>query len=78
VPAPHRFHSEMRSKEVWVSLCQEFYMPKAAVAGGEIQYEDVGHGEPVVFASRLSDVGRYRAPQVPLFSKHFPLSRDHL
>jgi aminoacrylate hydrolase len=46
-------------------------MPIAAVAGGEIQYEDAGQGETVVFASGLNGVGRYWAPQVPLFSKHF-------
>jgi len=44
---------------------------KAAVAGGEIQYEDVGAGEPVIFASGLNGVGRYWAPQVPVFSKYF-------
>lgn len=46
-------------------------MPKAAVAGGEIQYEDAGQGEPVVFASGLNGVGRYWRPQVALFSQHF-------
>ena len=46
-------------------------MSKAGVAGGEIQYEDMGQGDAVVFASGLNGVGRYWAPQVPLFSKHF-------
>lgn len=46
-------------------------MPKAAVAGGEIYYEDAGRGEPVVFASGLNGVGRYWKPQVALFSQHF-------
>ena len=46
-------------------------MPKAAIAGGEIQYEDAGSGEPVLFVSGLNGVGRYWAPQVPLFSKYF-------
>jgi aminoacrylate hydrolase len=46
-------------------------MPTAAVAGGEIQYDDVGSGEAVVFASGLNGVGRYWAPQVALFSQHF-------
>jgi aminoacrylate hydrolase len=46
-------------------------MPTAAVAGGEIHYDDVGHGEAVVFASGLNGVGRYWAPQVALFSQHF-------
>ena len=46
-------------------------MPNAAVAGGEIYYEDAGQGEPVIFASGLNGVGRYWAPQMPVFSKHF-------
>jgi aminoacrylate hydrolase len=46
-------------------------MPIAAVAGGEIAYEDTGRGETVVFVSGLNGVGRYWAPQAPLFSKHF-------
>lgn len=46
-------------------------MPIAAVAGGEIYYEDVGQGTPLVFASGLNGVGRYWKPQVPVFSKHF-------
>lgn len=46
-------------------------MPKAAVAGGEMYYEDTGRGEPVVFASGLNGVGRYWKPQVALFAQHF-------
>jgi aminoacrylate hydrolase len=46
-------------------------MPIAAVAGGEIHYDVAGDGEAVIFASGLNGVGRYWAPQVPLFSKHF-------
>jgi aminoacrylate hydrolase len=46
-------------------------MPKAAVAGGEIDYQDAGQGEAVAFVSGLNGVGRYWAPQIPLFSKHF-------
>lgn len=46
-------------------------MPKTAVAGGEMYYEDAGRGEPVVFASGLNGVGRYWKPQVALFSQHF-------
>jgi aminoacrylate hydrolase len=46
-------------------------MPKAAVAGGEIAYEDTGAGEPLVFVSGLNGVGRYWAPQVPVFARHF-------
>lgn len=44
-------------------------MPKAAVAGGEIYYEDTGgSGEPLIFVSGLNGVARYWAPQVPVFS----------
>jgi len=46
-------------------------MPKAAVAGGEIHYEEAGQGEPIVFASGLNGVARYWAPQVPVFAQHF-------
>ena len=46
-------------------------MPIAALAGGTIYYEDVGQGEPVVFASGLNGVGRYWKPQVALFSQCF-------
>ena len=44
---------------------------KAGVAGGEIQYEVSGQGDALVFVSGLNGVGRYWAPQLPLFSKHF-------
>jgi aminoacrylate hydrolase len=46
-------------------------MPTAAVAGGEIYYEDAGKGEPLLFVSGLNGVGRYWKPQVPVFSPHF-------
>ncbi len=46
-------------------------MPKIAVAGGTIAYDAAGSGHPVLFISGLNGVGRYWAPQVPLFSKHF-------
>ncbi len=46
-------------------------MPKAAVAGGEIHYEEAGQGHPLLFISGLNGVGRYWAPQIPVFSKHF-------
>lgn len=53
-------------------------MPIAKVAGGEIYYEDVGHGEPLVFSSGLNGVSRYWAKQVPLFSQHFRvITYDH-
>src|SRR5688572_28378988 len=53
------------------NLIETFEMPLAAVAGGTIHYEDVGQGEPLVFASGLNGVGRYWKPQVALFSQHF-------
>ena len=37
-------------------------MPKVAVAGGEIHYEEAGHGHPLVFISGLNGVGRYWQP----------------
>ncbi|MGZ5090222.1 MAG: alpha/beta fold hydrolase [Burkholderiales bacterium] len=46
-------------------------MPKVSVAGGEIAYEEAGKGEPLIFVSGLSGVGRYWAPQIPLFSGRF-------
>lgn len=53
-------------------------MPKAAVAGGEIYYEDVGQGAPLVFSSGLNGVGRYWKPQVALFSRQFRvITYDH-
>jgi aminoacrylate hydrolase len=46
-------------------------MPIAAVAGGEIHYDIAGTGDALIFVSGLNGVGRYWAPQIPLFSKHF-------
>jgi aminoacrylate hydrolase len=46
-------------------------MPKIKVAGGEIHYEESGHGEPLVFVSGLNGVARYWQPQIPVFSEHF-------
>ena len=46
-------------------------MPIATVLEGEIYYEDVGQGEPVIFASGLNGVARYWAPQIDYFSKAF-------
>lgn len=46
-------------------------MPFAAVADGQIHFEDVGQGEPLVFVSGLNGVGRYWKPQVALYSQHF-------
>ncbi len=53
-------------------------MPKAKVDGGEIYYEETGAGEPLVFVSGLSGVGRYWQPQVPVFSARFRvITYDH-
>lgn len=46
-------------------------MPKVAVAGGEIYYEESGKGSPLIFVSGLNGVGRYWEPQVPVFSSRF-------
>ena len=46
-------------------------MPKIAVAGGEIHYEEHGGGEPLILVSGLNGVGRYWTPQVPVFSSRF-------
>jgi aminoacrylate hydrolase len=53
-------------------------MPKVAIPGGEIYYEESGEGEPLVFASGLNGVARYWQPQVPVFSKRFRvITYDH-
>lgn len=46
-------------------------MPKVSVEGGEIYYEEIGTGAPLIFVSGLSGVGRYWEPQIPLFSGRF-------
>ena len=46
-------------------------MPKVAVAGGEIYYEEAGRGHPLIFVSGLNGVGRYWQPQIQAFSAHF-------
>jgi aminoacrylate hydrolase len=46
-------------------------MPKATVSDGEIYYEDVGRGDPLIFVSGLSGVARYWQPQLALFSARF-------
>jgi aminoacrylate hydrolase len=46
-------------------------MPKVAVAGGEINYEMAGEGEPLIFVSGLNGVARYWQAQVPVFAKHY-------
>ena len=49
----------------------EVLMTQVAAAGGEIYYEETGEGEPLVFVSGLSGLGRYWQPQVPVFSARF-------
>ncbi len=46
-------------------------MAKVAAAGGEIYYEESGEGDPLIFVSGLSGVGRYWQPQVPIFRSRF-------
>lgn len=46
-------------------------MPKVAVAGGEIHYEESGKGFPLIFVSGLNGVARYWEPQTPVFSSRF-------
>src|SRR4051794_22363230 len=53
-------------------------MPKVAIPGGEIYYEESGEGEPLIFASGLNGVARYWQPQVPVFGKGFRvITYDH-
>ncbi len=46
-------------------------MPKVAVAGGEIHYEEAGRGQPLIFVSGLNGVARFWQPQVPVFSSRY-------
>jgi aminoacrylate hydrolase len=46
-------------------------MPKAAVAGGEISYEEAGRGTPLIFVSGLAGTGRGWAGQVEPFSRGY-------
>jgi len=46
-------------------------MPKLAVSGGEIHYEETGQGPPLIFVSGLNGVGRYWQPQIPAFCDRF-------
>lgn len=46
-------------------------MPRAAVAGGEIHYEEAGSGHPLIFVSGLSGLARSWQPQVGAFSAHY-------
>src|SRR5688572_21966874 len=46
-------------------------MPKVSVADGEIEYQETGKGQPLIFVSGLGGVGRYWEPQLPAFSAHY-------
>ncbi len=46
-------------------------MPKAAVAGGEIHYEEAGSGQPLIFVSGLGGMARSWQPQIAAFSAHY-------
>ena len=46
-------------------------MPKVAIAGGEINYEVTGDGEPLILVSGLNGVARYWKPQVPVFAARY-------
>src|SRR5512142_2085604 len=46
-------------------------MPKVAVAGGEIYYEETGQGHPLILVSGLNGVGRYWQPQLAAFSARY-------
>ena len=46
-------------------------MPKVAVPGGEISYEEAGEGHPLVFVSGLNGVARYWQPQMAHFAERF-------
>ena len=53
-------------------------MPKVAVAGGEIYYEEAGRGEPLIFVSGLGGTGSYWRPQVAVFRSRFRvITYDH-
>jgi aminoacrylate hydrolase len=46
-------------------------MPKAAVAGGKIHYEEAGSGQPLIFVSGLGGAARSWQPQGAAFSAHY-------
>jgi len=46
-------------------------MPRATVADGEIEYQIVGDGHPLVFVSGLGGVGRYWEPQLQAFGARY-------
>ena len=53
-------------------------MPKVAVAGGEIHYEEAGRGDPLILVSGLGGTASYWRPQVPAFASRFRvITYDH-
>jgi aminoacrylate hydrolase len=53
-------------------------VPKVAIAGGEIHYEEAGRGEPLILVSGLGGTASYWRPQVAAFSARFRvISYDH-
>ena len=53
-------------------------MPKVAITGGEIYFEEAGRGEPLIFVSGLGGTGSYWRPQVAAFSSRFRvITYDH-
>lgn len=53
-------------------------MPKIKIADGEIHYEEMGKGHPLIFVSGLGGVARYWQPQMAEFAKHFRvIAYDH-
>lgn len=53
-------------------------MATAAIAGGQMYYEEVGSGEPLIFVSGLNGVARYWQPQLAFFSTRFRvITYDH-
>ena len=53
-------------------------MPTIAIGSGHIAYEESGRGDALIFVSGLGGVGRYWAPQVPVFSRRYRVvTYDH-
>jgi aminoacrylate hydrolase len=53
-------------------------VPKVAIAGGEIHYEEAGRGEPLILVSGLGGTASYWRPQLAAFSARFRvITYDH-